>query len=120
MLPGMTPPEPWNGCPRISIDPETLADPSGAIESLQRAWFDRQPIVVELAVDSQVLLDREVCHRPVYDLSPDFEFTRERLQFLVWANNYDARSGDPVWWHGRKAARPSPMTASGRRVRLTS
>ena len=29
----------------------------------------------------------------------------ERLQFLVWANNYDARGGDPVWWHGRKAAR---------------
>ena len=29
----------------------------------------------------------------------------ERLHFLVWANNYDARGGEPVWWHGRKAAR---------------
>ena len=23
----------------------------------------------------------------------------------MWANNYDARNGEPVWWHGRKAAR---------------
>ena len=22
----------------------------------------------------------------------------DRLHFLVWANNYDARSGEPVWW----------------------
>ncbi len=105
MLPGMSPPEAWNGCPTISIDPETIAHPSGAIESLQRTWFDRQPIVVELEVDSQVLFDREACQRPVHDLRPDFEFTRERLHFLVWANSYDARNGDPIWWHGRKAAR---------------
>jgi DNA helicase II / ATP-dependent DNA helicase PcrA len=105
VLPGMHPPEPWNGCPRISIDPETIAGPSSAIDTLQRAWFDRQPIVVELAVDSQVLLDREDCQRAVHDLRPDFEFTRERLHFLVWANSYDGRSGDPIWWHGRKAAR---------------
>ncbi|MGA6973493.1 MAG: hypothetical protein WBY93_17840, partial [Candidatus Binatus sp.] len=41
----------------------------------------------------------------VHSLSPRFEFTRERLHFLVWTNNYDARTGDPLWWHGRKAAR---------------
>ena len=105
VLPGMGPPELWNGRPKISIDPQAIADPRAVIEGLQRAWFDRQPIVVELAVDSQVLLDREVCQRPVHDHSPDFEFTRERLHFLVWANSYDARSGAPIWWHGRKAAR---------------
>ena len=105
MSPGTSPPEPWNGCPRVAIDPETIIDPGAAIETLQRAWFDRQPIVVEMAVDSQVLLGRETCERPVHDLSPDFEFTRERLHFLVWANTYDARSGHPIWWHGRKAAR---------------
>ena len=103
--PGTSPPEPWNGCPRVAIDPETIIDPGAAIEALQRAWFDRQPVVVEMAVDSQVLLGRETCERPVHDLSPDFEFTRERLHFLVWANTYDARSGHPIWWHGRKAAR---------------
>jgi DNA helicase II / ATP-dependent DNA helicase PcrA len=105
VLPGMSPPEPWNGCPRITIDPETITNPNAALESLQRAWFDRQPIVVELAVDSQVLSDRETCQRPVHDLSPNFEFAQERLHFLVWANSYDARGGDPIWWHGRKAVR---------------
>jgi len=105
VLPGMAPPEPWKDCPRLLIERETLTDPVAALESLHRAWFERQPVVVELAVDPKVLRDPEVCHRPVYDLTPRFEFSRERLQFLVWANNYDARSGDPVWWHGRKAAR---------------
>ena len=101
----MNPPEPWNGCPRVSIDAQTITDPRSAIETMQRAWFDRRPIVVELAVDSQVLFDRETSQRPVHGLSPDFEFARERLHFLVWANSYDARSGTPIWWHGRKAAR---------------
>ncbi len=108
VLPGMAPPEPWKDCPRLLIERKTLTDPVAALESLHRAWFERQPVVVELAVDPKVLRDPEVWHRPVYDLSPRFEFTRERLQFLVWANNYDARSGDPVWWHGRKVARSFP------------
>ena len=42
---------------------------------------------------------------PVHALSPGFTFWRERLHFLVWANTYDARAGEPVWWHGRRAAR---------------
>ena len=29
----------------------------------------------------------------------------DRLHHLVWANNYDARPGEPVWWWGEKAAR---------------
>ena len=56
-------------------------------------------------MDPAALRAPERCHRPVYELTPDFAFGRERLQFLVWANNYDARGGDPIWWHGRKAAR---------------
>ena len=39
------------------------------------------------------------------ELDPSFEFPLERLHFLVWANNYDGRNGELVWWHGRKAAR---------------
>ena len=62
-------------------------------------------MVVELAVDSKALQERETCLLPVHDLSPRFEFARERLHFLVWANNYDARNGEPIWWHGRKALR---------------
>ncbi|MGO8864289.1 MAG: ATP-dependent DNA helicase UvrD2 [Acidimicrobiales bacterium] len=61
--------------------------------------------MVELGVDPAALRAPERCHRPPYELTPNFEFGRERLQFLVWANNYDARGGDPIWWHGRKATR---------------
>jgi DNA helicase-2/ATP-dependent DNA helicase PcrA len=105
VLPGVAPPELWKECARLVVGHETLTDPVGALETLHRAWFERRPVVVELAVDPKTLRDPEVCHQPVYDLSPRFEFSQERLQFLVWANNYDARSGDPIWWHGRKAAR---------------
>ncbi len=108
VLPGVAPPEPWKECPRLLIERESLTDPVAALETLHRAWFERQPVVVELAIDPKALRDPEVCHRPVYDLGPRFEFSRERLQFLVWANNYDARSGHPVWWHGRKVARSFP------------
>ena len=81
-----------------------LADAAGAEI---RPHF-RRPIVVELGVDPALLREPEVCRRPVYELTPHFEFGRERLQFLVWANNYDARGGAPIWWHGRKAGPPSP------------
>src|SRR5271157_2861247 len=105
VLPGIAPPEPWKECARLVVDHGTLTDPVATLDTLHRAWFERRPVVVELAADPKALRDPEVCHRPVYDLSPRFEFSRERLQFLVWANNYDARNGDPVWGHGRKAAR---------------
>jgi ATP-dependent DNA helicase UvrD/PcrA len=105
VLPGEAPPDPWKAQPRIRIADETLTDPVGALEILHQAWFGRQPVVVELAVDPRSLRQAQVCHQAVYDLSPRFEFSRERILFLVWANNYDARGGDPVWWHGRKAAR---------------
>ena len=103
--PDMNPPEAWARCPRISVRPETLDDPSAATARLHQAWFAREPVVVELGVSSQELQDRETCLLAVHDLDPHFEFSRERLHFLVWANSYDARNGDPIWWHGRKAAR---------------
>jgi DNA helicase-2/ATP-dependent DNA helicase PcrA len=103
--PGMDAPEPWARCPRLSIGPETLADPGAAVARLHQAWFGREPVVVELGVDAAELQDRETSVAPVYALDPHFEFSRERLHFLVWANSYDARSGEAMWWHGRKAAR---------------
>ena len=105
VLPGAAPPEPWRERPRILVDHEALSDPGGAVALLHRAWFERQAVVVELSLDASALRGPEEYHQPVYDLSPHFEFSRERLQFLVWANNYDARNGEPIWWHGRKAAR---------------
>ena len=70
-------------------------------------------MVVELAVPLEALREPEGERRPPYELDPGFTFERERLQFLVWANTYDARGGrDPVWWWatraGRVGARPAP------------
>jgi DNA helicase-2/ATP-dependent DNA helicase PcrA len=75
------------------------------VDELHGHWFARRPVVVELGADPAALRAPEHCDLPVYGLTPHFEFSRERLQFLVWANNYDARGGTPIWWHGRKAAR---------------
>ena len=105
VLTGQEPPEVWASCPRVLIGDASLSDPGPAVEDLHRYWIDRRPVVVVLDLDPTALRAPERCDRPVYELRPDFEFSRERLQFLVWANNYDARGGEPVWWHGRKAAR---------------
>jgi DNA helicase-2/ATP-dependent DNA helicase PcrA len=105
VLPGDAPPLSWASCPQVVIDDASLENPGPVAEELHGYWFDRRPVVVELAVDQAALRAPEVCRRPVYELTPHFEFSRERLQFLVWANNYDARGGVPIWWHGRKAVR---------------
>ena len=103
--PGSTVPAPWSACERVVVDSETVKAPTSAVEGLQRAWSSRTPVVVELAVEPGELRAPERDERQPHELDPSFEFALERLHFLVWANNYDAREGEPVWWHGRKAAR---------------
>jgi DNA helicase-2/ATP-dependent DNA helicase PcrA len=104
--PGAPVPEDWADGRHIVVDPAVLADPAAVVADLHDAWLGREPVVVELAVETAALREPERCDRPVHDLGPDFTFFRERLQFLVWANTYDARlAGEPIWWHGRKAAR---------------
>jgi DNA helicase II / ATP-dependent DNA helicase PcrA len=105
VLSGDDPPLSWASCPRVVIEETSLENPNPVVEELHGHWFARRPVVVELGVDPAALRAPESCSRPVYELTPHFEFSRERLQFLVWANNYDARGGAPIWWHGRKAAR---------------
>lgn len=83
------------------------------MQRLHDAWLVRRPVVVELAVAPAVLNEPERCDRPPYELSAGFTFQRERLAFLVWANNYDFRSGELIWWHGRKAERTLPGTRAG-------
>lgn len=100
-----TVPGPWADCPRVRVGEAELADPRAVTDLLHSSWLDRRPVVVELDADQDALRAAQRYDGPVHDLSPAFEFTVERLHFLVWANTYDARSGEPVWWHGRKAAR---------------
>ena len=98
-------PDPWSDAERIEVGAGVLQDPMATVELLHAAWLERRPVVVDLAVDPDALRSPERHDGPVYAMSPSFTFWRERLQFLVWANSYDARDGGPVWWHGRRAAR---------------
>lgn len=75
------------------------------LQQLSERWLQRRPVVLELHVSIAELRQPEVCQLEPYLLEPDFEFARERLHFLVWANNYDGTKGEPIWWHGRLAQR---------------
>jgi DNA helicase-2/ATP-dependent DNA helicase PcrA len=101
VAPGAAAPAGWEAAPRIRVDGEDLQ----VADVLHRAWAHREPVVVELAVDAGDLKRPETCSRPPYEVGPGFDFVRERLHFLVWANTYDWRSGEPVWWHGVRARR---------------
>jgi DNA helicase II / ATP-dependent DNA helicase PcrA len=104
--PGAPVPPPFADVPRVVVDDAVLAAPEGVGATLHDAWDRRRRVVVELAVPADALRAPEAEERAPYLLDPGFTFARERLHFLVWANNYDARkSGEPVWWHGVRATR---------------
>ncbi len=102
---GADPPAPWRDAPRIVVDDDALASPGAAVSALHDHWQRRRPVVVELAAPATDLRAAETEGREPWQVGEGFEFARERLQFLVWANTWDARAGDPIWWWGRKAAR---------------
>lgn len=98
-------PAPWIAAPVVTVDDAALRDPASVVARLHTAWATREPVVVELAVDpARFRAPQDVTTEP-WRLTPGFEPGHDRLHFLVWANTYDARSGDPIWWWGRKAAR---------------
>ena len=106
--PGAPIPPPFAAAPRVLIDDAALAEPAATADLLQEAWTQRRRVVVELAASAEALREPERCLVAPHLLDPGFTFQLERLQFLVWANNYDARGDDaPVWWHGVRAARLS-------------
>ena len=109
VLPGAAVPAPFAEALRVTVDESVLGSPEALAATaavIHEAWDGRRRVVVELAVPVDALRAPEVEHRPPYELDPGFTFERERLQFLVWANNYDARkAGEPIWWHGVRASR---------------
>jgi DNA helicase-2/ATP-dependent DNA helicase PcrA len=78
---------------------------AAAADVLHGHWLGRRPVVVELDCDPDLLREPERDEREPWRVPVDFEFVRERLQFLVWRNNWDFRGDEPVWWWARKAAR---------------
>lgn len=101
---GAVPPA-WSDAPVTTIDDHVLAEPRDAVERLHDAWSTRTPVVVDLRVDPVEFRRPMTYVVQPWELSPDFELLHDRLHFLVWNNNYDARTGTPIWWWGRKAAR---------------
>ncbi len=91
--------------PRVRVDAATLDDPSDTVARLHRHWLRREPVVIDLAVDPDVLRAPSVTTEAAHEVGVDHSIDRDRLAFLVWANNHDARDGAPVWWHGVLAAR---------------
>ena len=102
---GQDVPPGFTDAPAHRIDRETLLHPSDTVAKLARHWVSRTPLVIELAVTPEELREPESSTAEPYELMSSFEFSRERLHFLVWANTYDLRSSEPIWWHGRKAMR---------------
>lgn len=98
-------PDAWAGCDLLAVGARDLVDPAGAVRFLHAAWVQRRPVVVELGVMPDELRADETSSRAPFEVGAEFGFLREQLHFLVWANTYDARTGAPVWWHGRKAVR---------------
>lgn len=105
ILPDSQIPDEYQAAPNYRIDERALAQPVHLVEALHGHWLKRERVVIELAVDKSALKKPEFLETAVYDLEPTFEFSQERLHFLLWANNYDATSGDPIWWHSLLARR---------------
>ncbi len=102
---GATVPTEWSGAPVIRVDEATLADPADTVERLHTAWAARQPVVIALGVDPARFREPQAIEAEPWRLTPATEPWGDRLHFLVWANTYDARQGEPVWWWAVKAAR---------------
>ena len=83
-----------------------MKDPKETADLLHLRWVKRQPVVVELDVEPNVLKQtlQETDDREPWLVGETFLFHAQRLHFLVWNNNWDFRTGDPVWWWSRKAA----------------
>jgi DNA helicase-2/ATP-dependent DNA helicase PcrA len=117
--PGAPAPEPWSAAERVAVDDSVLADPASVIETLHRHWSQRIPVVVELQCAADELRAPEIeGARAPFELSPRFEFGRERLYFLTRANNYDDRVGRMVWGPAVEAQRLGAVPAAGSDVVL--
>ena len=99
-------PSPLPGTDRVRVDTEVLdREPllEETVEALHRAWVTRKRMTVELGVDHEELRRPVAERREPWRLGPGYTLLRERLHFLVWANNWDCRHDRPVWWWSTKA-----------------
>jgi DNA helicase II / ATP-dependent DNA helicase PcrA len=112
VAPGAATPGGFEGAPRVILDDEVLAHPDHVAELLHRRWLRRERVVLELVAANAAVREPEVCRLAPHQVPDGFAFHRERLHFLLWANTYDLRGGEPVWWHGELARRRTAATGS--------
>lgn len=100
-------PSPWRSADVILVGEAALAEPVEVISALRRAWVGRVPVAVVVEVDPLRFRLPPTHVGPAWAVEPELLLAHEELQFLVWANSYDARAdpADPVWWWARKACR---------------
>ena len=111
--PGADTPTALSDAPRYVVDDAALERPGPLATVLHHHWARREPVVVELAVEAEKLRAPEIVTSAVHELGADTTLDRERLHALVWANNWDLRSGSPTWWHGVLAERRLGAGPSG-------
>ena len=112
VLPDTVVPAAFAGAPRYVLDDHALAHPGPLAQALHHHWARREPFVVTLAVDNAALQAAETTDRAPWELGAWFGFERERLAHRVWANSWDLRTGEPVWWRGVLATRHTPLEAA--------
>jgi len=110
---GAPPPPPWSGAPVVVVDEAVLSDPGPVVQRLHAAWAGRERVVVDLCVDPVRFRVPVSYTGEPWELAPTFEPWLDRLHHLVWANSYDARTGEPIWWWARKAARLGATEVDG-------
>lgn len=91
----------------VELTPE-LVDDNDALEQwitdLHAAWAARRSVVVIWSLDHQKFFPAAKTNSAkVYSIDPDFLFSGERLNMLLFANNYDLRGGEPKWWLTNRA-----------------
>ncbi|MCA9775539.1 MAG: ATP-dependent helicase [Candidatus Eremiobacteraeota bacterium] len=87
------------------IEETELVQPDRLLAALHKHWLRRERVIIRLGVDKNHLKTPERLEIEPYQLDPRFEFSQERLHFLLWANNYDATGEEPIWWYHRLALR---------------
>lgn len=115
------PPAPWSGAARFVVGAAVVDDRNQLrelVDGLHRAWVNRSPVVIELRLDPAVLRKPETTTMDPWRLRRGFLFDRERLHHLIWANSYDNRTDELIWWWGRKAAALGATTGEIRDVVL--
>ena len=92
----------------VELTPEVLANEVATnklIDELHLMWVTRKPVVIRWGIIEADLSRAEEHVGPVFELTPAFLLPHERLRFLCFTNNYDAREGRLKWWWTVKASR---------------